>query len=239
MTQSIDKKFRMMPGSDTGNTYLLIGRKGNMAVGIKPETFKSGGDFGSPGNTWFGAKLRVAPGGTILASEEKTVVTMKDKIVYEKPADAFPTIKWSKSDPTRASTVLGILLKGDIAGGSEGMLAFVDHLTTGKLSSKVATYMIDLIGGENLLIDRQDIVDWFDSQFIPVANQMKKKMAVHEEFVSQLEIGNFGIHVDMLKKAYEKVSGNNKTSPASTAQPDDNVDDSDLPDDLDDDGGFN
>ena len=55
-------KFKMMPGSDTGNSYLLIGRKGNIAVGIKPETFKSGGEFGSVGNTWFGAKLRVAPG---------------------------------------------------------------------------------------------------------------------------------------------------------------------------------
>lgn len=224
-------KFKMMPGSDTGNSYLLIGRKGNIAVGIKPETFKSGGEFGSVGNTWFGAKLRVAPGGALLNNTEQTVVSLKDKMTFDKPADAFPEIKWSKSDHSRGSTVLGILLKGDIAGSKEELIGFLEHLEPGKLSAKVADYMIKLLGGENLLIDRADIIEWFDSKFVPVGKQMRAKIAVQETFVAELEggIGHFGIHADVLKKAYEKAKASQKTYGPGSAYEDD---------DADDDGGF-
>ena len=58
----------MMYGTEGQRDYLVIGRKGNVAIGIKPNAIAPGEKFGHPGTVWFGARLRSAPADDILAS---------------------------------------------------------------------------------------------------------------------------------------------------------------------------
>lgn len=205
MQNAATKEFKMMPGSTTGETYLLLGRKGNMAIGIKPTVVMKGEAFGSHGTTWFGSKLRVAPGGGLLEDEEGTVVSLANKVKYDRPKDALPNITWDNDGSDRASTTIGVLLKGEPDGDPESMQTFLDQINNGALAKKMSAYIVGLIGVEHLTISEEDIAEWFDGHYQKIVKSIMKRIEMTKQVASAMEdtMGMVGVQADILKKVYQ------------------------------------
>lgn len=199
-----ENKYKMMDGSSSSKSYLLFGRKGNMAVGIKIGPVMNGNMVGSPGNTWFGLKLRVAPGGDLLESDaNEGVVALKNHVTYKDPAEAFPEITWDKKHHTRCSTVIGVIVRGSPKGELQ---AFVDQIIDNKLASKISAYLVQLVGHENLVISERMITQYFNEQYGQFAADLLKSAEVEKKANELMEenIGVVAVHADLLKKLYQQ-----------------------------------
>ena len=58
-----EKEFKMMPGTQSGPSYMAFARNGGMALGVKFIAIKEGAALGVADTTWIGARLRSAPEG--------------------------------------------------------------------------------------------------------------------------------------------------------------------------------
>ncbi|MBY0560030.1 hypothetical protein [Hyphomicrobium sp.] len=105
-------KVPMMLGTSGKADYLAFAKKGNIALGIKPESALPGESMRVPNTVWFGARLRAAPGWGLFSGKEGADNVVSFQKTYAKPGDAFPNVTWEKSDNDRASTTIGILLPG-------------------------------------------------------------------------------------------------------------------------------
>lgn len=199
------KQPLMMDGTQTKAEYLVFARRGGFVLGVKPESVLDGKAFGHDGTTWFGARLRSAIGGTLLASlPSSTVVSIKDMMLTT--ATAWPEIIWDNTNETRSSVVIGVLLEGKPLGTDEEVQKFLDEVDNGKLAQNMADYLAMLAGEEHLIMPVGDIRDWLDTYYKNLVKQIMdalgKQKAIKEEMKAQL--GQFGMQAQILKKALEK-----------------------------------
>lgn len=198
-----EKTFKMMPGSTTGMTYLHIGQNGNMGLGMKPGPIMQGDAVGAPGHTYVTGKLRVAP----VESEAiaGAVVSLKDAKKFDMPSAAYPEIKWEKDAEERASTTFGTLLVGDLS-SIAGMQSILDQVKDGQLSSKVADYMVQVLG-DALKLPREDLVEWLELAYSTFASRLAQSIAMTEaqSEAAKEQVGTFAMHTDMVKKVYDKL----------------------------------
>lgn len=233
-TAEENSKFKMMPGSTTGMSYLLLGRRGNMAIGIKPTVVMKGEAFGSDGNTWFGSKLRVAPGGDMFEDSSGPVVSLADAQKFERPKDALPNITWDNDGRSRASTTIGVLLKGSPDGSEDEMKSFLEQIDNGALAKKMASYIVELVGAEYLTLSEADIAEWFDGHYQKVVETIQTNIEMRKKVATAMEdtMGIVGVQADILKKVYE---ASNEAKGIAQDEPDDEFDDADGDYDAEDD----
>ena len=232
-------KPAMMLGTNGHHDYLVLARKGSVALAVKPNLIADGDAFGVPGTTHFGARLRSAPANTTQLQIDDTVVSFGSKQVSI--SESWNDITWEKTNNLRASTQIGVLFKGTPKVDTEVLLAGIGER---QLATKMTDYLIGLAGEDNLVLSRREIIDWLDAFYQPIiakilASQEKAKLVQTELAAS---IGTFGMQAALLKKVYGTTSPEDEGDfddavlVPSTAEVDDieDTDDHDDTDDIDD-----
>jgi hypothetical protein len=197
----------MMLGTNGYHDYLVIAGKGDVALGIKPNSIKSGAAFGHPGTVWFGARLRSAriDGQPYTPSESSGAFQQNPENLW----DAWPGVVWEKQDDKRASTTIGVLLRGTLEGSIEEAQALLDKMKSGKLSEQMAEYLSDLAGAENLITQPDEIAAWLTANvYGKIAAGLEKQIEARKIMEVEMEknIGTFGMQAQILKKAYDKLA---------------------------------
>lgn len=208
MTATAEKtEPKMMIGTNGYHDYFVIARKGNIALGIKPNNIAPGDRFGHPGTTWFGARLRAAPAGDLFEAEgEGNVVQFQKK--FDLPAEAWDEVEWEKSDGDRASTTIGSLIRGTLSGSIDDAKMVLEEMKDGKLANKLATYLTELAGAENMILSIDELSAILtDKVYGKIAAKLEKMIEARKIVETEMEknIGTFGMQAKMLKKAYEKM----------------------------------
>lgn len=197
---------KMMRGSSGAFDYLVIARRGDIALGVKPNAIVKGETFGHPGTVWFGSRLRSAPATGMFDEEPSKVVKLEKK--PENLWDAWPNVVWEKKSSERASTVIGVLLKGSLDGTKEEAEAILNEMKDGKLAKRMADYLYELIGSEYMILSRDEISNYLTENVYgkiaaSIEKMIKAKMIVEQEMGKN--IGVFGMQAQILKKAYEQI----------------------------------
>lgn len=208
MTATAVQQPKMMIGTNGFHDYYVIGRKGNIAVGIKPNDISPGDRFGHPGTTWFGARLRAAPAGDLFADDKGVDNVVQFQKKFDEPAEAFENVEWEKSNPERASTTIGSLIRGTLMGSLEDAQLVLDEMRDGKLASKLATYLTELIGAENMTLSIPELAEMLTEHvYGKIAAKLEKMIEARKIVEVEMEknIGTFGMQAQMLKKAYSKM----------------------------------
>ena len=210
----------MMGGTESKASYLVVGRRGSFAFGVKPEAVMDGKAFGSDGTTWFGARIRSAIAGNLFdGTPSNKVVSIKEMMLTT--ATAWPDVVWENTDENRSSAIIGVLLRGKPIGTDEQVQQFLDEVDNGKLASKMADYVATLVGEEYLVIPVSEIKEWFDGYYKTLVGQIMdmiaKKKAVKEAMESH--IGTFGLQAQILKKALENAQAKLASNEAEDKDP--------------------
>ena len=196
---------KMMAGSESEASYFAFARKGNVVLGIKPYGMVKGENYGVSGTTYFTARLRSAPAGNLF-DDEKTAKIVK--LVQNPPNlwDAWPGVEWEKKDDKRASTTIGVFIKGQFSRDMAVLQQLLDEVSEKKMATKMAKYLIELAGAENALMSVRDLAECVDKPFDDITQRVvariKEANYASEEMSSS--IGVFGMQSAILKKAHDK-----------------------------------
>ena len=220
----------MMRGSGGERNYLVIARRGGIALGIKPETIAAGDGMGGPGTVWFGLPPRPAPAAGLFPAEPEGNVVKLEK-TPENLWDAWPNVEWEKRSPARASTTIGVLLRGRLDDAeAQPLLA---QMEDGTIARKLADYLYELVGEQHMILSRDEIADHLTKTvYGSVAKSIRERMEVRKAVLDEMEqsIGTFGTQAQLLKKAYEKVKGSSQGKAEETdAETDAETEDDDPP----------
>ena len=197
--------IKLMDGSSSGPTYLPFARRGNVLLGVKPWGIADGGKYGVPDTTYFAARLRSAPENGLFAEEDKAKKVVK---LAPNPAnlwDAWPGVTWETKGSSRASTTIGVLLRGKFKGDDKGLQKLLlDEISEGKLAAKFAAYLVKIAGSENLIMREAEIAKWLDSEYVPVIAGITKSLVAIAQVADEMSknIGVFGMQAAILKKVY-------------------------------------
>lgn len=190
----------MMKGTGGAMDYLLVAMKGEIGLGLKPNMIAPGK---KPGTTYVGARIRsaVVPEQDRPKSEDNVVSLAFKNLTLE---EAWPGVTWEKIDTARASTQIGMFLRGT---PEENPQMLLDELADRKLATKMADYLIELVGEGNLLVDREVLIDWIDKTYAPAAKKIEQIVNTNNVMDDEIEnsIGTFGMQADLMKKVYEKL----------------------------------
>jgi len=194
---------KMMPGSQSGATYFAFARKGNVALGIKPYGIMNGEKFGVSGTTYFLARLRSAPAGGLFADDAPQKVVKLQK-APENLWDAWPGVEWEKKSAERASTTIGIFLRGVFSKDTAQLEKLLGQLESGKMTTQMADYLISLAGVDNLIVTKRELQQWLESQYKPIIDSIVEQIAKSKQVAEEMEssVGVFGMQAAILKKVY-------------------------------------
>ena len=221
----VDKPgIKLMDGSDTGPTYLAFARKGNVLLGIKPWGVAEGSKYGVPNTTYFAARLRSAPENGLFAEEDKLKKVVKLQTNPPNLWDAWPGVTWENRSNKRASTTVGVLLRGKFRTDSKELQqALFDELKDGKLSGKLADYLVNLVGTEHLILRKAAIAKWLDAEYAPVVQKITETVAQGAEVASEMgkTIGAFGMQAAILQKVYAGTAKSGQSEDVPDIEPED------------------
>ena len=204
------KPPKMMNGTGGKADYFAFARKSDVVLGIKPEGAAPGEKFGVPDTVYFSARLRSAPSHGMFEEEDST----KTVVMLKKPPpnlwDAWPGVTWVNKNNERASTTIGIFVKGSFAPSQPGKLQMLlDNVGEGKLTERMAEYLFEVAGADNVICTVGELKTWLDSIFDPrvaqIIEAVEKQKQVQEAFAES--VGNFGMQAALLKKVYEAKHG--------------------------------
>lgn len=203
----------MMLGSEGNLDYLVVGRNGPFALGLKPNQVMPGAKFNMPGMTWFGARIRSAPAGEMFkmadaidAADGGNVVALKKK--PENHTEAWPTITWEKNSEKRASTQIGVWLEGDFDSLEKGQ-PLLEKLKNREIAEQMANYIAELIGEDQLFLSPKRIASWLQATiYAPMAKKVEKMLELATAVQSEMKAtaGQFGMQAAMVKKAYNGIA---------------------------------
>ena len=195
---------KLMPGTSSGASYFAFARKGNVALGIKPFGVVDGERFDVGGTTYFMARLRSAPAGGLFSEEDKAKKVVKLQKAPENLWDAWPQVVWQKKSPERASTTIGIFLRGEFGKDEKKLSTLLGNLENGAMTNKMADYLVGLAGSENLIVSKRDLQQWLEAQYKPIVDSIVASIAKAKAIAEEMEtqIGSFNMHAAILKKVY-------------------------------------
>jgi len=218
-TPSESPPIKMMPGSSTGPSYFPFARKGNVLLGIKPQGAAAGERWGLSECTYFAARLRSAPENGLFAEEDAGKKVVK---LVKNPGnmwDAWPNVVWEKKDISRASTTIGVFVEGKFNEDKVQLNKLLDAIKDGKLTLKMAKYLVEVAGKENMLCGVNDLAAWLESQFKPFFDKILEHLAVASAVTDEMKqhVGHFNMEAALLKKVYESTHPGKK---AKEVEPD-------------------
>lgn len=218
---------RMMRGTYKNLDYMAFARKGDILLGIKPNIIADGEPMGFPNTTHIGARLRSAVNKELAAElDEAGVLKTQQKDWPDSPATAWDGIEWEKKCDSYASTQIGVFIRGTLKTNPH---LLKEQFENGKLAKKMADYMVDLAGHENLICSISEIEGWLQNWFKPIIIKIDKSLAISAAVVNEVEsnIGVFGMQAAILKKVHSKLAEAEHAHSAPDADEDDEDDDQD------------
>jgi|GEM_PF-3812272 len=147
----------LMDGTNEPESYLKIGQKGNMAVGLKILPLILGEMLSMPDKILLVCRIRVAPDKITSDQEQK----------YTMPKDAFPDVKWNKSDKNRASTLLHVA----IPNYQQAVEAFIADIET-NLSDKVYSQITDHLKDDCLEQTHQTTLNYIQERLDNIKQEL-------------------------------------------------------------------
>ena len=195
----------MVHGSAGKLDYLAIARKGNLVLSVKPNHIAAGEQFNVQNLTYFGARLRSAPvGGAFKEADAEAGVTLFGNF---NAGDAWGGIDWDKDDSDRASTQVGVFLRGSLATDPDKVLS---EFVGGETTKKFADYLIAQAGdGVTAVATREEISEWLEATFAPrlkeIVESISKSKKAQAAFEKEIEgsVGVFANQTSLLKKIYK------------------------------------
>jgi hypothetical protein len=223
MTDTTQRRF--LDGTASTNAYLIFALRGDVALGIKPLGLIDGAPMNAPGKSYLHARLRSARAPVGLAAQygsdgEHNVVKLTDqKLGFD---EAWPELDFAKLDDSRASTVIGVFLRGSLNSDPETVL---QRLEEQDFLLRMAEYVAERAGHDNLILRPMAVAAWLHEQLDPGMAQLKAQIAASAEFAQHVEdnVELFGFQSALLAKMYKK-----HMPPPGTAYVDHDPDDDDL-----------
>ena len=204
-------KFCLMPGTGSGLTYLAFARQGSVALGVKPEVIAPGKMAGVPDTTLFAARVRSARVSADFWPKTKSKVVKLQKNPDDL-AECWPQIKFTNKNKDRASTVVKAYMPGTPDGDPALRAKFEEEVGGGKIGEKMASYLVEAAGKDNLVLTEAEIAEWLNDFYAPILAQIKEAVAAKEakkeakvEAKSAL-IGQFGVEAAILKDKYKEIA---------------------------------
>lgn len=186
--------LKMMRGSEGRANYVVVGRVGPFAIGLKPDQVQSARAHDIKGHTWFHYMLRIAPHPEDFFDDmplDSNVVPLVSKDAD--PGSVLDHIDWSKSDPYRASTHIGILIKGDIADGMDGAEIIVSQLASGVVGQQMESGLRAFLGDKVQHIKRGVLSKWLNTIYETMADTAMKSVKYKHSMKTSIENSNGGV----------------------------------------------
>ena len=197
-------QVKLMPGTSGPSRYFPFARKSNVLLGIRPQHIADGQSMDIEGTTYFAARLRSAPEDGLFAEEDaaKTVVSFPNN--PPNLWEAWPGVTWEKASPKRASTTVGVLLNGKFKGTDEERKQLLDQIGHGQLTGKMAEYLMELAGFDNMIVGYRELKAWLDTQYNPIIEGILDGIEKHEKLktAAKENVGVFGMQAALLQKVY-------------------------------------
>jgi hypothetical protein len=210
---------KLMTGTSGYPKYFPFARKGNVLLGIKINGIANGAHFGVPGTTYFAGRLRSAPENGLLADQQQDNVLKFNKNP-ENLWDAWPEVEWEKKDNSRASTTVGIFLRGGF-NDPEAQEKLAAAVKDGALTQKMTDYLVGVAGEDNMIVPQRELRAWLDAQFGPIFDGVVQKVEKAKKVAEAMEesIGVFGCQAAILARRRPRTAVwfRPKTTTAATA----------------------
>lgn len=191
---------KFIDGTASQQSYIVVARKGNVVLGLKPLGLQDGQMTGVPGKTYMFARVRSASAGDLF--DELDAETGHKPQNYDF-SEAWPTIKFNKKNSERASAIYGAYLDGSLASEPHKVL---EQLENGGLIEKMADAVIQMAGEENIVVRYGTLIGWLHEQLDPLIEKYKHQLKVTGEFQQHIDEtkGEFGFHQETLKEMLQK-----------------------------------
>lgn len=201
------KELPTLKGTEGKSDYLAFAAHDGVVLGVKILPILAR----DKDTVLFGARIRAVFDTDVFGDQSTNVVSLKSKKM-ETPGEAFSSITWERSDSSRSSTVITMLLKGDLV-SADGLKVFLSNLTEQKLSSSLYDYLETLAGHDAMKLSKQQVVDWVEETFLKhLIKKITGAITVKEAVDSELStVGVFKTNAEILKKAYDKMKAEQDT----------------------------
>jgi hypothetical protein len=191
-----------MPG--TTAKYLVVARRGKIALGIRPYPILPGEKLGCPGKAYLPVRLhsRVFTDGLPQygLDDEDNVVQLEEAALGLD--DAWPDVQFESVTESRAATMLGVFIRGSF-GDPEAMLA---GLKKYDLYHGLATCIAESAGYTHLVIRVGELTDWLQEQYKEAIAKFEASLNANKEFAEYAEahVEKAGFHTLQIHKLFEK-----------------------------------
>ena len=164
----------------------------------------------------FAARLRSAPENGLFAEEDAAQKVVKLVKNPENLWDAWPKVVWEKKNDQRASTTIGVFVEGKFVNDKVQLGKLIDAIKDGKLTLKMAKYLVEVAGKENMLCGVNDLAAWLESQFKPFFDKILEHVATATAVTNEMKqhVGHFNMEAALLKKVYESTHPGQKAKEA-------------------------
>jgi hypothetical protein len=204
MTDHTERKF--LDGTASTGAYLIVALRGDVALGIRPLGMVDGASMSAPGKSYLHARLRSARAPVGMAAQYADdgghdVVKLGDqKLGFD---EAWPELDFAKLDDSRASTIIGVFLRGSLKTEPEVVL---QRLEEQDFLLRMADYVAERAGHDNLILRPMAIAAWLHEQLDPGMAKLKAQVAAAAEFAQHVEdnVEMFGFQSALLAKLYKK-----------------------------------
>ena len=196
-------KPQLMSGSFSSESYLMVAKRGDVALGLKIAGIGSD-PTGNPKRSYVACRIRSAIYKKGLheehAEQEEKVVSLADKGLNLE--SAWPNIKFTKLNTARASTIMGIFVRGSIKLDPEQVL---NQLVEGTVLDSIVDFIIEQAGVDHMVIRRQVIINWLRSQVQPSLVKIRAQKEAASKLDEEIEasIGVAAYEAQLMKALYQ------------------------------------
>lgn len=187
-------KHLMMKGTEGNPDYLVLARKGDVVIGLKPNAVMEGPE----NTTYIGARIRSASAKGVFPDEGNVHSIAAGGGDFAKP---WPNILFEKSDEERASGQVCIYLDGSF---KEEPQKVWDQTSEGQIGKRMAQYLKEIIEEEYLILPEAALAEYINSILDPAFQSIKDRMDRNEKMKQAVKEnkGQFGMQAELMKKIY-------------------------------------
>lgn len=219
---TISTELQYMPGTSEYAKYLVIARKGPIALGIRAYPLMPGNRYGRLGKTYLPIRLHSAANKPPVDSTEglpdTNVVNLGNEPGDQVLENAWPKIEFENANSYRAATTLGMFLRGDVSGDPKPL---VDELLIGTPFDTLAGKLLELVEPENTVLAKRPLAAWLKDQY---AQKIAELQTLLDAAINDDDDGP-GFQAVALKKLYEQHMADLTPDKPTTAEPDDDDED--------------
>jgi hypothetical protein len=206
----------LIDGTSSHKSYMVIGRRGEILLGIKMYGLTPGENMGVAGKTYLFARVRSCRDkvaseqmDNIAGIADTNVVSIADKDLNL--VNAWPDFEFEKTNDDghdRASLAVGVFIRGSLSEDPETVL---ERLEKVDMFQALAEYVVKTAGPQYAVQTPRMIAKWLREKATPhieaIGKGVKVKKAVKvttETFAETVEEELVGMHTAQLQKMLQK-----------------------------------